>query len=984
MEPKKKSGFDYVLYLIALVAVMYFALHGAATWKVTIEIFAAGKSEAINQLSVFTEKLGIRLMETPLLFEINGYTQQWCLWCGFAWLIVVASIENGKRNYIHGKEFGTARWGTVNDIKDLFAENIKNAEIKNLKKMKTWLGRWRVKKKKFAEVEYNIDRLYNRRFAELEAEKTEAKAAKTFDKEEHKQKLETLKKEKATELEAYKREAWKPYRFEAELKEKLKELEAQKNMISAEEYTFAVQDAKITYTRQLQKFLSNPARIKEIEDKYRWADMIFTMTERISFYNYKLNQNALIIGGSGSGKSRGYCLPNLLQANAEHGFSYIVTDPKGELLEKTGKFFTQMGYKIRVLNLDNKQESDCYNPFFYIHPFRMGYEERVLQLIETIIANTDGGKEANSSDPFWPKAERMFLQAIFFFVADAFPVAEQNMETALNLIAMLELAEEEDNKNSDLDLFVEAFEAWYKENLKHHYDDDAEKVPKHIGVRLYNEFRSKASGKTAKSIVISALARLTPFISPEITRITSHDSMMLDRVGEERTIVFVIVSPTDSTFNFVAGCLFTQLFQELQYCATQVHKHEGQRLPVPCRFILDEYANTCRIPNMLKILAYARSFGVGIAIILQSLEQAKEIHEKDWGVMVDNCNTLLYLGSVTHGDTLDYISKLLGKGTFDKRTTGRTRGKSGSSSQNFDVVGRELMDSAEIRKLPKNKCLLIVGGRNPFYSDKYEYTSHPNYCFTSDANRANSYEHHPLTEKQVLELEQARVQKIEEEQYKLMPAVEQQESKESTVKESPLAAFVDALSSIAIIEPSIELLKKVTSSLNDFDFIPDELARPDVECFTEVEVAELLGGRKEEFNALQDAFDAVTVEPSLEDKSDGYTGLNADSLVKLIDDPIEVALHLGRSFREAIAKGEGMPLAAIPTEIESPDTDEKEVDNYYLAKFEEEERLAEIEEELSDQDESSETIASILASLEVFANEAQAALPAVSDEEYFM
>lgn len=980
MEPKKKSSLDYILYLIALVATIYFALQGAAAWKVSIEIFAAGKSEAINQLSIFSEQLSVRLMKSPFNIVINGYTKSWCLWCGFLWLLVVASIENAKRNYIHGKEYGTARWGNINDIKDLFAENIKKAEIKNLKKLRTRLGRWRLKKKKFAEVTQNIDRLYSRRFAELEDEAKSAKATKTYDKEEHKKKLSALKKEKADTLESYKKEAWKPYRFEAELKEQLEKLEARKNLIGPEQYALEVQEARIAYTQKLQKFLNNPEKIKEIEKKYRWADMLFTMTERISFYNYKVNQNILIIGGSGSGKSRGFCLPNLLQANTEHGFSYIVTDPKGEILEKTGKFFTMMGYKIRVLNLDNKQESDCYNPFFYIHPFRDGYEERVLQLIETIIANTDGGKEANSSDPFWPKAERLFLQAIFFFVVDAFPIAEQNMETALKLIAMLELGEEEDNKDSDLDLFVIGFTEWYKENLKQHYDNDAEKVPDHIGVRLYKEFRSKASGKTAKSIVISALARLTPFISPEITRITNHDSMMLDRVGEEKTIIFVVVSPTDSTFNFVAGCLFTQLFQELQYCATQVHKHEGQRLPVPCRFILDEYANTCRIPNMLKILAYARSFGVGIAIILQSLEQAKEIHEKDWGVMVDNCNTLLYLGSVTHGDTLDYISKLLGKGTFDKKTTGRTRGKSGSSSQNFDVVGRELMDSAEIRKLPKNKCLLIVGGRNPFYSEKYEYTSHPNYCFTSDANKANSYAHKPLSEKQVLELEQVRVEKLEEEIERRMPT-DEQEPEEVIVKESPLAKFAESLSDFTLRDPSIETLKRITSHLNDYDFIPDDIACPDVDSLSDAEFELLLAEREETRKEAVGILDAVDGEPSVEETKALQSGFSVDSLVTVIDDPFEIAVHLGRSFREALQGDGEMSLQAIPAEIESPDIDEEMIDEDFLSYFEEEERKAEIDEILGDQKESKEFMAEILASLDEIAAMEQAKLPIVSDDE---
>lgn len=195
----------------------------------------------------------------------------------------------------------------------------------------------------------------------------------------------------------------------------------------------------------------------------------------------------------------------------------------------------------------------------------------------------------------------------------------------------------------------------------------------YIGYQQYKEFRSKASGKTAKSIVISAVARLAPFRTKEVRRLFSYDNMDLDRIGEERYAIFVVTPPTDKSFNFIAGMLYTQLFQELQYCATQVHKHDGQRLPVPCRFIMDEFYNTCEIPQFVNILSYARSFGISITIILQSLEQIKAMYEKEWGVVVDNCNTILYLGSINHKDTLEYMSQLLGKGTFDKRTTGRTR-----------------------------------------------------------------------------------------------------------------------------------------------------------------------------------------------------------------------------------------------------------------------------------------------------------------------
>jgi type IV secretion system protein VirD4 len=455
------------------------------------------------------------------------------------------------------------------------------------------------------------------------------------------------------------------------------------------------------------------------------SECILTASERICIYNRKLNNNVLIMGGSGSGKTRGFVMPNILQAHS----SFVVTDPKGEILEKSGNFLIGRGFKIRVLNLDNKALSDGYNPFVYIHPNRDGYEERVLMLIEAIILNSDGGKKRESSDPFWEKAERLFLQAIFFFTCDGFLEDERNMNTVLELIGMLELAEEDDKLDSDLDQFAKMF--------KEAHGAD------HIGAQQFTEFRSKASGKTAKSIVISAVARLAPFRTKAVKRIFSYDTMEIDRLGEEMMAIFVVVPPTDGTFNFIAGMLFTQMFQELQYCATEVHKHHGQRLPIPVRFVLDEFANTCTIPNFVKILAYARSFGIGIVPILQSLEQIKHMYEKEWGVIVDNCNALLFLGSITHNDTLKYISELLGKGTFLKQSYGRSRGKSGGSSTNTDTLGRELMMPDELRQLPKEECILILSGRPPFRGLKYDYTKHPNYRYTSDADVNNSFSYLP-------------------------------------------------------------------------------------------------------------------------------------------------------------------------------------------------------------------------------------------------
>lgn len=528
------------------------------------------------------------------------------------------------------------------------------------------------------------------------------------------------------------RESWKPAQYKYERDLAIQEIKRQRQgglvYQSEEAYDKAISQVEEHYQKKIAEFRSGSRRVEAIKEKYSNADAILTSTERISIYKWMGNNNTLIFGGSGCGKTRNYLIPNILQAHS----SYVITDPKGEILEKTGYFLEKVkGYNIRVLNLDSMKSSDYYNPFHYIHPEREGYEERVLSLIETIIMNTNGGENKGGNDPFWEQAEKCFLQALFFFTCVYFSEEEQNINTFLKLMAMLKLEEENDNKKSPLDL-------WVKEEFIPKYGVD------HIGVQQFNEFRDKASGKTAKSIVMSAVARFAPFRTKEIRRILSADNMNLELLGEEKTAIFVVVPPTDTTFNFMSGMLFSQMFQELQYCATQVHKAEGQRLPVPVRFLLDEFANTCKIPQFVQIIAYARSFGIGICPILQSLEQLKKMFDKDWGVVIDNCWSMLYLGGVTYPETLEYLVKLVGKGTFDKKSTSQTKGRQGSHSTSYDKIGRELLDMSEIRQLPPTDCLLFVGGRPAFWSKKYDYPSHENYIWTSDGNPRFHYDYTPV------------------------------------------------------------------------------------------------------------------------------------------------------------------------------------------------------------------------------------------------
>lgn len=860
MTPKKKSMVDPIVYGVCLLVVLYVALHAATVYEYVEYMVETGDIEKSSKMITIINLLSERMVNTPFDFVITKYTQNFVIYGAFGWLLVVLAIVNGKKNYIHGKEFGTARWGTLADIRDLFAENIAKDEIRRAKQIRTKLGRWKVRSNLYKECQKDGNLLEKAKLEALNDREIVRKQDGTYNKKLHAEEVKRIKAETKESIALAKRQAWKPDRLKADYENRLKEI-AESPLYDDTEKKMQEQKAKEEYQQKLRDFFNTNKQIERIKTKYKDADMLFTKTERISLYNWKLNNNTLIMGGSGSGKTRGYVLPNILQAHS----SYIVTDPKGEILEKAGYFLSEIkGYKIHVLNLDDKTVSDGYNPFVYIHPERDGYEERVLSLIETIIINTDGGEKKGGSDPFWDKAERLFLQAIFFFVCDGFVEEQRNMNTVLQLISMLQIAEDEDNYDSDLDYFAAIFERKYGSD--------------HIGVQQWKEFRQKASGKTAKSIVISAVARLAPFRTKAVRKIFSYDSMHLERVGEEKTAIFVVVPPTDTTFNFIAGMLFTQLFQELQYCATQVHKHDGQRLPVPCRFILDEFANTCTIPNFVKILAYARSFGIGITPILQSLEQIKNMYKDEWGVIVDNCNELLYLGSITHMDTLEYMSKLLGKGTFDKRTTGRTRGRQGSSSENFDVVGRELMTPDEIRQLPKQNCLLVIGGRSPFYSEKYDYQSHSNYRYTSDGNHAYSYHYTPEPP--------PGEQKNPHGEDEKTPAVLEValEPSEQTHIEVEEAKLIDNPNQIlkTMTEHFSELQPMSDALMNDGELTPEE-----EDTFLEALLAEDEETEKD-----------IESRMGVSEETKQYLENIEKNLPRLEDNPIVLLNHIGRIMRE--------------------------------------------------------------------------------------
>ena len=730
MPPQKKSNLMIVIYGITMVIALLIAIHLAYSSSYAEYLIINGNLERSKKLFTVLKIFGTKISEEPLKIIWTNITERYLLYGLAFWIIIAASIESSRKNYIRGKEFGTARWGRKSDISSLFAETLEKIDITKAKRIKNAIWRW-IQGNEVKRREKQFGKKLERQLllnAEIEEEKNKIKGE--GDKKLFEEKKKKIKEEVKQQVQDSINTEWKPFGIKKRYEEAIRKINSSK-VYSKEEKEEKKKDAKKIQQKEMQRFLDVDTRIVEIKKKYQGQNILLTNTEHISFKNYSTNMNVLIVGGSGSGKTRGYAMPNILES-ALGETSLIITDPKGEILEKSGHFLEMQGYKIRVLNMDAKELSDNYNPFVYLHPYRAGYEERVLSLVETIIVNTDGGEKKSGSDPFWDKAERLFEQAIFFAIPRMFTPEEQNITTALEMIQMLNIKEDRDRYDSDLDYLFKIY------GKKYGTDD--------IAYQTFKEFRSKASGKTAKSIVISTVARLQPFRTKEVRRIFAYDNLHLDKVGEEKTAIFVVTPPTDTTFNFIAGMFFTQIFQELQYCAAIKHKNEGQRLPVPVRFIIDEFANVCTIPNFVKILSYARSFGIGITIILQSLEQIKNMYKDEWGVIIDNCNSFLFLGKVTHGETLKYISELIGKGTFDKRTTGRTRGSKGSSSENFDVIGRELMTVDELRKLggkENDKCLLIVSGLPVFYSDKYVYTKHPMYRYTSDADHSLTYNYSP-------------------------------------------------------------------------------------------------------------------------------------------------------------------------------------------------------------------------------------------------
>ena len=459
----------------------------------------------------------------------------------------------------------------------------------------------------------------------------------------------------------------------------------------------------------------NANDIKPFIDPDFYQNIPLTQTERLTMSSrpkvpkYARNKNIICIGGSGSGKTRFFIKPSLMQMHS----SYVVTDPKGTLIVECGQMLINGGYVVKSLNTINFSKSMHYNPFAYIRS-----ERDILKLVNTIIANTKGEGEKSNED-FWVKAERLYYCALIGLIWSEAPEEEQNFSTLLELINASETREDDENFKNAVDLLFEELE---------------QDEPDHFAVRQYKKYKL-AAGKTAKSILISCGARLAPFDIKELRDLMAYDEMDLESIGTRKTALFVIISDTDDTFNFVVSILYTQLFNLL--CDLADDKYNG-RLPVHVRCLLDEFANIGQIPKFDKLIATIRSREISASIVLQSQSQLKTIYKDAADTIVGNCDTMLFLGG-KESSTLKELSAVLGKETIDLYNTSDTRGTSRSYGLNYQKTGKELMTQDELAVMDGNKCILQLRGVRPFFSEKFDITKHPHYKELSDYDPANAF-----------------------------------------------------------------------------------------------------------------------------------------------------------------------------------------------------------------------------------------------------
>ena len=438
------------------------------------------------------------------------------------------------------------------------------------------------------------------------------------------------------------------------------------------------------------------------------------MTQNVSIginaKKHRRNLNTLVCGGSGAGKTRFYCKPNLMQANT----SFVILDPKGEIVRDVGKLLETKGYEIKVLDLISMEKSHCYNPFVYLQ------NDNDIQRLVTNLFKSTTPKGSQSNDPFWDTAASMLLLALVFYLHYEAPPDEQNFAMVMEMLRAGAIEDEDDNRPSPLDCL---------------FDELADDNPEHIAIKYYRSYHS-GSAKTLKSIQITLAARLEKFNLESLASLTSTDELELGTLGEKKTALFALIPDNDTSFNFLVSILYTQLFQQLFYSADHIH---GGSLPIPVHFLMDEFANVSLPDDFDKILSVMRSRSVSVSIILQNLAQLKALFEKQWESIVGNCDEFLYLGG-NEQSTHKYVSELLGKATIDTNTYGKSEGRSGSYSTNYQISGRELLTPDEVRMLDNQYAILFIRGERPVLDFKYDILKHPNVALTADG-KAGVYKH---------------------------------------------------------------------------------------------------------------------------------------------------------------------------------------------------------------------------------------------------
>ena len=483
-------------------------------------------------------------------------------------------------------------------------------------------------------------------------------------------------------------------------------------------YTYAKSKDKKKYRKGMEYGSARwgtPEDIKPFMDPTFENNIILTQTERLTMASrvpnpaFARNKNVLVIGGSGSGKTRFFLKPNLMQLHS----SYVVTDPKGQILVECGQLLRDNGYRIKVFNTINFKKSMHYNPLAYVHS-----EKDILKLVNVLISNTKG--EGNAGDPFWNKSETLLYTALISYICSYGPEDERNFNTLVSMLNRMDTREDDEDYQNQVDLMFAELEA---------------KEPQHFAVRQYKKFKL-ASAKTLKSILISCAARLAPFDIQEIREITSHDELELDTIGDTKTAVFFIISDTDDSLNFLVSMAYTQMFNLL--CEKADDKYGG-RLPVHVRCLIDEMANIGQIPKLEKLMATIRSREISACLILQTQSQLKAIYKENADTIQGNCDAVLFLGG-KEKTTLKDLTETLGKETIDIANTGESRGREKSFSTNYQRLGRELMSMDELTVLDGSKCILQLRGVRPFLSLKYDITKHPNYKYLSDYDPKNAFD----------------------------------------------------------------------------------------------------------------------------------------------------------------------------------------------------------------------------------------------------